>query len=476
MNSRLSYALALTAVAIATQAAAQVTFYEEDNFQGRSFTTEQSVRNFERRGFNERASSALVIDKRWEVCDERRFRGRCLVLRPGPYPSLTSMGLDDPILSVRPVSANARIDERRYAPAPVVAPVTGQVTFFEREGFGGRSFTADRPIGNFERFGFNDRASSAEVIGAPWEVCDDVRFNGRCVVLRPGRYPSLAAMGLNDRVSSVRSMSPNTRIDERRYAPAPTAAPTAEQITFYEREGFGGRHVTTDRPIDNFERNGFNDRASSIQVLTGYWEVCDDVRFNGHCVVLRPGNYPSLAAMGLNDRVSSVRNISATALANDPRYAAARATAPNFRRRNSERLYDVNVTSVRAIVGPPEQRCWLEREQVVQDRGNANVPGAIAGALIGGILGHQVGDGTGKDLATVGGAIAGAAVGANVGRSGTGQQAATQNVQRCETVPSQAQPTSWDVTYNFRGQEHRVQMTAPPGPTITVNEQGEPRL
>jgi hypothetical protein len=36
-------------------------------------------------------------------------------------------------------------------------------------------------------------------------------------------------------------------------------------------------------------------------------------------------------------------------------------------------------------------------------------------------------------------------------------------------------PAYWDVTYNFRGQEHRVQMSAPPGTTVTVNELGEPR-
>lgn len=475
MNARLNYALALSTLAIATQAAAQVTFYEQDNFQGRSFTTESQVRNFERDGFNERASSVEVIDKRWEVCDERRFRGRCVVLRPGRYTNPASMGLNDSISSVRPVSANARIDERRYAPAPVVVAAVTRVTFFEYEGFGGRSFTADRPINNFERFGFNDRASSVEVVGGPWEVCDDLRFNGRCVVLRPGRYSSLAAMGLNDRVSSVRSVSPNARIDESRYAPAPAAAVASEQITFYEREGFGGRPVTIDRPIDNFERNGINDRASSIEVISGTWEACENARFDGRCVILRPGRYPSLAAMGLNDRISSVRPISANAIANDPRYAAARATPPDFRQRNDERLYDVNVTSVRAIVGPPEQRCWLEREEVVQDRSNSNVPGAIAGALIGGILGHQVGGGTGKDLATVGGAIAGAAIGANTGRAGGAQPAALQNVQRCETVPSQAQPSSWDVSYNFRGQEHRVQMSAPPGRTITVNDRGEPR-
>jgi hypothetical protein len=32
-----------------------------------------------------------------------------------------------------------------------------------RPGFRGQSFTADRPIWNLERFGFNDRASSAVV-------------------------------------------------------------------------------------------------------------------------------------------------------------------------------------------------------------------------------------------------------------------------------------------------------------------------
>jgi len=48
-------------------------------------------------------------------------------------------------------------------------------------------------------------------------------------------------------------------------------------------------------------------------------------------------------------------------------------------------------------------------------------------------------------------------------------------VQRCENVPGGAQPAYWDVTCNFRGQDHRIQMTTAPGPTITVNEQGEPR-
>ena len=79
-----------------------------------------------------------------------------------------------------------------------------QVTFFENDNFNGRSFTANRQVGNFARNGFNDLASSARVRGGRWEVCTDAGFGGRCVVLRQGNYPSFRQLGLNDRVSSVR--------------------------------------------------------------------------------------------------------------------------------------------------------------------------------------------------------------------------------------------------------------------------------
>lgn len=147
----------------------------------------------------------------------------------------------------------------------------------------------------------------------------------------------------------------------------------------------------------------------------------------------------------------------------------------DYRRRDRERLFDVPVTSVRAVMGERGQRCWVERENVPQSRGPANVPGAIVGGLIGGILGHQIGGGSGRDIATAGGVVAGAVVGSNVGRGGAwGGQ--TQDVQRCAADTSRDTPDYWDVTYSFRGIEHRVQMTDPPGRTITVNEQGEPRI
>jgi uncharacterized protein YcfJ len=455
--------LALALVAIAAQASAQVTFYEREGFQGESFTTRRPIADFGRFGFNDRASSVVVGGEgweRWQVCEDARFNGRCVVLRPGQYPTLQAMGLNNRISSMQAV---ARVDTPP-PPPPVAMPVQapGSVVFYEREGFGGRSFTTQTELADLSRSGFNDRISAIEVFGSPWEVCADAGFGGKCAVLRPGKYPSLTEMGLDNRISSVRALGRDT--GPVRVAP---------QITFYERENFGGRSFMAQTDVPDFGRSGFNDHSSSVEVVGGWFEVCQGGGYSGQCAFLRPGKYPSLVAMGLNNRISSVRlaNGDARALDNRPQLPTSLYDA---RRRDNEQLFEANVVAVRAVVGPPEQRCWIDRDQVVVEPGRSNIGAGIAGALIGGILGHQIGDGRGRDLATVGGAIAGGAVGASVGRDARSTQ--TQEVQRCTSVPSQTRPDLWDVTYSFRGQEHRVQMTSPPGATIIVNRDGEPRV
>ena len=268
-------------------------------------------------------------------------------------------------------------------------------------------------------------------------------------------------------------------------AAAALASQAAAQITFYQHDGFGGRSYTTTQSIENFLNIGFNDQASSVVVARDRWEVCQDVGYAGRCMVLRPGRYSSLSAMGLNDKLSSVRVVARNAAIDDDRFAPSPAPAPlpvladdeRYQRRGNERLFQANVTNVRAVTGTPEQRCWVEKGQVSEpQRGDANVGGAVLGALLGGIIGHQVGGGVGKGLATAGGVVGGAAIGANVGRDRNGQVVTGPDVRRCENLPGQARAEYWDVTYNFRGREHHVQMTHPPGDTITVNRQGEPRV
>ena len=188
-------------------------------------------------------------------------------------------------------------------------------------------------------------------------------------------------------------------------------------------------------------------------------------------MVLRQGSYGSLRDLGLNDRLSSARPTSGA------RVQSLRAPEPMdgpayaWRRRPDERIYQAPVTSVRAVLGEPSERCWMDRDQVSDSgRGDPNVGRGLLGAVIGGVLGHQVGGGTGRDLATVGGAVAGAVIGSNSGRDNP----PSRDVRRCETVRSST-PAYWDVGYDFRGQRHQLQMKTAPGETIAVNGRGEPR-
>ena len=274
------------------------------------------------------------------------------------------------------------------------------------------------------------------------------------------------------------------------------AAQASAQVTFFERDGLSGRSFRADGMIDNFASTGFNDRASSAVVEGGSWQVCEDAGFSGRCVMLRPGQYPDLGAIGLDKKVSSVRPVESYGSNSvDPRYYAPRnvdyqsppqpyqaqpqpysSPPPAYQsppRGAYDRTLEAPVTSVHAVVGPPEQRCWVERERVTSEgHGGANIPGAIAGAVIGGVLGHQVGSGRGNDVATAAGAVGGAAVGANVGRD---REVRHEDVQRCSTEPSSMNPDYWDVTYSFNGVEHHIQTSQPPGPTIAVDPDGNPR-
>ena len=130
MNKMLKTVMASAVLTLAGHAAAQITFYEHDNYGGREFTTRGAVENFANNGFNDRASSVVVQGEGWEVCDAPSYGGRCTVLRPGNYPSLSRMGLNDRISSVRTVGGSDRISDDRYAPAPL--PEIGRASCRER--------------------------------------------------------------------------------------------------------------------------------------------------------------------------------------------------------------------------------------------------------------------------------------------------------------------------------------------------------
>ena len=182
-----------------------------------------------------------------------------------------------------------------------------RITFYSDDNFAGRQFSADQPVSNFARSGFNDRVSSAVVHEGRWEICVDAEFRGGCAILAPGAYPNLGAYA--NRISSVRPLD-GRYSDARPPAHDDRYRSREARATLYEGPNLSGRAFPINEAVTNLGRTGFNDRASSLRVESGYWIFCSDSEFRGECRTFGPGDYASLP--GLNNAISSGRRISNT--------------------------------------------------------------------------------------------------------------------------------------------------------------------
>ena len=95
-------------------------------------------------------------------------------------------------------------------------------------------------------------------------------------------------------------------------------AASAAELTVFTGPHFRGQDMTLHGAASNLERSGFNDRAESVIVRSGRWEVCSDSDYRGYCTVLEPGEY-SLLNGPLFRRISSARDIAPVAY-DDRRY------------------------------------------------------------------------------------------------------------------------------------------------------------
>lgn len=81
--------------------AAELTLYADDGYQGRALSVVVDERQLDVRNFNDRASSVVIESSAWILCSGEDFEGRCVTLEPGRYTSLSALGLDDAVTSVR---------------------------------------------------------------------------------------------------------------------------------------------------------------------------------------------------------------------------------------------------------------------------------------------------------------------------------------------------------------------------------------
>jgi len=122
----------------------------------------------------------------------------------------------------------------------------------------------------------------------------------------------------------------------------------------------------------------------------------------------------------------------------------------------------ISSTPVIQQVAVPHQVC-SNQPMVVQQPNSGG--GAVLGAIAGGALGNQIGHGSGRAAATLIGLIGGAAVGNNI----EGPSGYVQNVQLCTTQTHYENRTvGYNVTYEYAGKQHSVQLPYDPGPTIRL--------
>lgn len=207
LGQPLRLALGLVAAAVGVQAGAQIVLYEHDDFNGRAHTSYLQERNLERLNFNDQASSVIVRSGNWQLCSDSDFRGQCITLNPGSYRSMSEMGMNDRISSIRPGSYggnnNANSSSNNGGWGGGWGGGNAAVELYEHEDYAGRSVTVNGSS-NLTRQGFNDRASSIVIRSGRWEFCSDSDYRGRCITLGPGSYGRLQALGLNDQFSSFR--------------------------------------------------------------------------------------------------------------------------------------------------------------------------------------------------------------------------------------------------------------------------------
>jgi len=181
-----------------------------------------------------------------------------------------------------------------------VAAHAGEIILYENTGLSGRQIDVRGYLPDIKAAGFNDHHASVLVKSGTWQVCADANFQGFCATLQPNEYQHLDTR-FNERISSAREVG----------APVAEAAPPTRErgwggsIALFSRPSYRGRGVTLNRNMPDLDAVGFNDRASSLIVSKGTWELCSEGGYGGNCQVFEPGRYADLGPLARD--ISSAR-------------------------------------------------------------------------------------------------------------------------------------------------------------------------
>lgn len=270
------------------EAVGAIELYARPDFRGRKMDLDRDTANLADTGYNARARSVVVTAGTWELCSAPSFGGTCMTYEPGRYAALGNG-------SAREISSARLVATRVQPPAP-----TGdaRIVLYERRNADGRSVAISADVPDLRRMRFDDQAASVVIEAGRWELCTGAGYRGECQVMEPGEYPRLDR-AFSRSISSLRAVreAPVVQQDRRR----------GPDVELFESWNFTGSRFVTERDVPDLDVRGFNDKARSMIINEGQWEMCVDGGFNGRCTVFSPGRYPDLG--GLTTEISSLRRV-----------------------------------------------------------------------------------------------------------------------------------------------------------------------
>lgn len=269
-----------------------VILYEHIDFRGNhKHIIGRDEPNFHRDGWGDRVSSIQVLVGRWEFCQHVNYGGRRAILGPGSYRWVENVGIRNDTLS----------SVRRVTLATGLVGTRGLIIYQYVDFKGDHKHIIDRDEPNLHVDGWGDRISSFQIVPERWRFCQHVNYGGWSTFCEPGNYRWVEDVGIsNDYISSIRRHLPSQAVD---------SMPTVECI-LYEHIDFGGNHKhLINHGQTNLHTDGWGDRVSSIQVISGTrWTFHEHVNYAGASINLGPGSYRWIVDVGMgNDILSSVR-------------------------------------------------------------------------------------------------------------------------------------------------------------------------
>ncbi|KAM3917438.1 gamma-crystallin-3-like [Leptodactylus fuscus] len=239
----------------------KIIFYEDRNFQGRSYECNSECPDLS--SYFNRCNSIRVESGNWILYEHPNYRGHQYFLHRGEYPNFQQWsGYNDSIRS-------CRLSPQHQG--------SFRIRIYEREDFKGQmmEFTEDCPH-VFERFRYNE-INSVDVQDGFWMFYEEPNYRGRQYYLRPGEYRRFTEWGAN-----------------------------TPRIIFYEDKNFQGRFHECNS--DCSDLSSYFNRCNSIRVENGNWILYEHSNYRGHQYFLRRGEYPDFQQwMGYNDSIRSCR-------------------------------------------------------------------------------------------------------------------------------------------------------------------------